>query len=80
MARTKVAITIDGDLLQRLDRLVQTSVFRNRSQAIQIAVKEKLDRVDRGRLARECSKLDITFEKELSEEGLSEDMREWPVY
>ena len=40
MGRSKVAISIDEELLQKLDRLVKKAVFRNRSQAIQIAVKE----------------------------------------
>lgn len=80
MGRSKVAITIDEDLLEKLDRLVKKAMFRNRSQAIQLAVKEKLERVDRSRLARECSKLDPSFEKALAEEGLSEELREWPEY
>ena len=80
MGRSKVAITIDEELLEKLDRLVKRAMFRNRSQAIQIAVKEKLERVDRSRLARECSKLDPSFEKALAEEGLSEEPREWPEY
>ena len=80
MGRSKVAITIDEELLQKLDRLVRKAVFRNRSQAIQIAVREKLERVDQSRLARECGKLDPTFEKALAEEGLTEELREWPEY
>ncbi|MCK5601462.1 ribbon-helix-helix protein, CopG family [Candidatus Pacearchaeota archaeon] len=80
MGRSKVAITIDESLLEKLDRLVKKAVFRNRSQAIQIAVKEKLERVDKSRLARECSKLDPEFEKALAEEGLSEEIQTWPEY
>jgi len=80
MGRSKVAITIDETLLEKLDQLVKKAVFRNRSQAIQIAVKEKLERVDRSRLARECSKLDPEFEKSLAEEGLSEEIQTWPEY
>jgi len=80
MGRSKVAITIDETLLEKLDRLVKKAVFRNRSQAIQIAVKEKLERVDKSRLARECSKLDPDFEKALAEEGLSEEIQTWPEY
>jgi len=55
-------------------------VFPNRSQAIQEAVEEKLSRLEHGRLARECAKLDPAFEKALAEEGLSEELAEWPVY
>ena len=80
MGRSKVAITIDETLLEKLDQLVKKAVFRNRSQAIQIAVKEKLERVDKSRLARECSKLDPDFEKALAEEGLSEEIQTWPEY
>jgi len=80
MARSKVAISLDESLLDRLDRLVGKAVFPNRSQAIQVAVEEKLERLERSRLARECAKLDPDFEKSLAEEGLSEELSEWPEY
>ena len=80
MPRSKVAISLDESTLERLDQLVESAVFPNRSQAIQKAVEEKLARLDRSRLARECAKLDPVFEKALGEEGLSEDSAEWPEY
>jgi metal-responsive CopG/Arc/MetJ family transcriptional regulator len=80
MARTKGAISLDESTLGRLDKLVQKQVFPNRSQAIEEAVAEKLARLERSRLAQECAKLDPTFEKALAEEGLSEDLAEWPEY
>jgi len=75
-----VAISLDESTLKRLDKLVERAVFSNRSQAIQEAVEEKLTRLERSRLARECAKLDPTFEKALAEEGMSEDAAEWPEY
>lgn len=80
MPRSKVGISLERDTLDRLDRLVKEAVFPSRSQAIQVAVEEKLDRVERNRLARECAKLDPAFEKALAEEGLTQDTREWPEY
>jgi len=80
MGRAKIAISLDEATLQRLDRLVAEHMFPNRSQAIESAVAEKLQRLDRGRLARECAKLDPDFEKALADEGLSEDVVEWPEY
>jgi metal-responsive CopG/Arc/MetJ family transcriptional regulator len=80
MPRAKVAISLDASTLERLDKLVARAVFSNRSQAIQEAVEEKLSRMEKSRLARECAKLDPTFEKALAEEGLSEDATEWPEY
>ncbi len=80
MARSKVAISLNASTLDRLDRLVQKRVFPNRSQAIEEAVAEKLARLEKSRLARECAKLDPAFEKALAEEGLSEDSAEWPEY
>ncbi len=80
MSRAKVAISLDESTLERLDKLVERAVFSNRSQAIQEAVEEKLTRMERSRLARECAKLDPTFEKALAEEGMSEDAAEWPEY
>lgn len=80
MARSKVAISLDETTLGRLDRLVRERVFPNRSQAIQEAVSEKLHRLEGSRLARECAKLDPSFEKALAEEGLSRELAEWPEY
>jgi metal-responsive CopG/Arc/MetJ family transcriptional regulator len=80
MSTAKIAITIEEELLGKLDRLVSSKLFPNRSKAIQEAVQEKLSRVNRSRLARECAKLDPKFEKALAEEGLSQDIGEWPEY
>jgi len=80
MARAKVAISLDENTLNKLDRLVRARVFPNRSQAIQEAVAEKISRLDRSRLARECAKVDPAFEKALAEEGLSTELAEWPEY
>jgi len=80
MSTAKIAITIEEDLLNKLDRLVSSKVFLNRSKAIQEAVAEKLTRVNKSRLARECAKLDPALEKAMAEEGFSQDMEEWPEY
>ena len=58
MQTAKIAITIDQGTLLRLDRLVTQKVFPSRSNAIQVAIQEKIERLDRTRLARECAKLD----------------------
>lgn len=80
MSRSKIAITLEENLLTQLDRLIRSKVFPNRSQAIQAALEEKLGRMQNRRLASECSKLDPEFEKALAEEGLKEDLSEWPEY
>jgi len=80
MRRAKIAITLERRTVSRIDRLVRLKAYPNRSRAIEEAVTEKPDRIDRSRLARECDKLDPAFEKSLAEEGLSEDLGEWPGY
>jgi metal-responsive CopG/Arc/MetJ family transcriptional regulator len=80
MAASKIAITIDDKILRRLDLLVQSNVFPNRSKAIQEAIEDKLVRLDKTRLAQECAKLDRAFEQTLAEEGLSSELEEWPQY
>ena len=80
MSTSKIAITLDEELLSRLDRLVAEQRFPSRSRVIQEAVEEKLNRLERSRLARECAKLDPLFEQELAEEGIVEDINEWPEY
>jgi metal-responsive CopG/Arc/MetJ family transcriptional regulator len=80
MGTAKVAITLEEELLRRVDRLVRSRRFPNRSKAIQQAVQEKLERLDRGYLARECAKLDQRYEQAMAEEGLAEGIEEWPEY
>jgi len=80
MPKTKIAIAIDPATLERLDALVDQAGFPSRSQAVEVAIQEKLERVDRTRLARECAKLDPAFERELAEEGLGHELKEWPAY
>ncbi len=80
MGKAKVAITLDATTLAELDRLVDARLFPNRSQAIQVAVDEKLTRLSHSRLARECAKLDPAFEKALAEEGMGQELTEWPEY
>ncbi len=80
MSSVKVAITIDSRTLERVDGLVAKKVYPNRSRAIQSAVAEKLARMERGRLASECAKLDRKFERALAEEGLGQELDTWPAY
>ncbi len=80
MARSKVAVTLEEDTLRHLDRLVNDGVFPNRSRAIEAAVDDKLERLERTRLARELAKLDPVYERALAEEGMSADVAEWPEY
>lgn len=80
MPKTKIAITLDSKLLVRLDSLVGSRKFRNRSQAIESAVSEKLERYGRTRLAAECDKLDPAEERRQAESGAGEDLKAWPEY
>jgi len=80
MAASKIAITLENDTLKRLDMLVKSNFFPNRSKAIQEAVAEKLTRMERSRLTQECAKLDPDFERSLAEEGFTSELEEWPEY
>jgi Arc/MetJ-type ribon-helix-helix transcriptional regulator len=68
VARAKIAITLDQAALSEIDRLVRQGVYPNRSQAIEAAVEERLNRIHRSRLAAECAKLN-KFEEQ-----------DWPDY
>ena len=80
MPKAKVASTLDTGLLGRVDKLVARRESRDRSQAIEIALAEKLARSWRTSLARECAKLDREDEKALAEEGLTGSADSWPAY
>ena len=80
MSSSKIAITLESGMLAEVDALVKKRMFPNRSRAIQEAVKEKLSRLNHSLLAQECAKLDPKYEKALADEGLTEDLSEWPEY
>ena len=80
MGKTKVAVTIDAMAIIKIDRLVERRVFANRSQAIQEALFEKIERIEQRRLAEECAKLDPVEERQLAEEGMTEEVERWPEY
>ena len=80
MRAAKIAVTIDKDLLHRLDQLVAENQFPSRSRAVQEAIRDKLQRLQRNRLAREAAKLDPAFEQAMADEGLTEDVVKWPEY
>lgn len=80
MASVKVAITLEQETLRQVDSMVARRLFQNRSRAIQIALQEKLQRMEGTRLAAECAKLDPTFEQSLADEGLDVDAATWPEF
>ena len=80
MSVAKITISIEDELLRKVDLLVRERVFPNRSQAIQSAVEDKVSRIDKNRLARECAKLDKREERQWADLGLEADVEEWPEY
>lgn len=81
MATAKIAITLDEEILDQLDRWVREARYPSRSNAIQAAVKERLARWKRTRLVEELAKLDPDEEKALADEGLrSGEGTDWPEY
>jgi Arc/MetJ-type ribon-helix-helix transcriptional regulator len=79
MSRAKIAVTVDEQALAEIDRLVSNGVFPNRSQAFEISIKERLERMKRSRLALESAKLDRAEEQALANEGYAGE-GEWPEY
>jgi Arc/MetJ-type ribon-helix-helix transcriptional regulator len=80
MSVSRVTISIDQSLLKRVDSLVRSRVFPNRSQVIQQAIEEKIARIDSTRLARECAKLHPAEEQALADEGIAGEAAQWPEY
>ena len=80
MPKTKVALTLEADLVEQVDELVGRRRFRSRSQAVEAALAEQLRRLARTRLATESAKLNPRDEKRLADEGLAEDLTAWPEY
>lgn len=79
MGSAKIAISLAPEALKQVDQLVERGLFPSRSGLIQIAVAEKLRRVQRVRLAQECAKLQSAAEQAAAEE-IWEGEAEWPEY
>jgi len=80
MSAAKITISLNEELLNSLDRLIESRVFSNRSQALQSAMQEKIARLQRTRLAQECAKLDPAEEQASADVGLSGEIEQWPTY
>ncbi len=80
MPKTKIAVTVDAALVRQLDEMIAQEQFPNRSQAVEAALSEKLARLRRTRLARECAKLDAREERAWAEEGIGGELDQWPPY
>jgi len=80
MPAAKIAITLDRELLREVDRGVRSGIFRNRSRAIEEAVREKLERQRKRRLLAEAKKLNPKEEQALAEQGTTGEEAKWPAY
>jgi len=80
MPKQKVAVTIERELIIKLDRLVSEGKYPSRSSAVEDAVIERMVKVEKTRLAEESAKLDPAYEQALADEGLLGDLSEWPEY
>ena len=80
MPKEKVAVTIEKNILTKLDRMVAEGKYPSRSSAVEDAVKEQIEKVEKTRLAREAAKLDPAYEQAFADEGLAGDLSEWPEY
>lgn len=76
MRAAKVGITLDERVLRVVDRWVRQGRYPNRSQAIQSALREKMERWKRTRLTEELSRLDRDAERALADEKLAAES--WP--
>lgn len=77
MATTKIAISIDAEAVRQVDELVANAVFPSRSRVFQEAVRDKLARLSKSRLAEQCALLNPKEEQELAEEFGDEELKAW---
>ncbi len=80
MRKAKIALSLDADVVRRVDELVSRAAFTSRSQAVEAALREKLERIDRRRLSEELAKLQPDQEKRMAEEGIQGDVESWPAW
>jgi len=79
MSVTNLSISLDSELLESLDRLVAEQHFSDRNEAVEEAIREKLERIALGSLAPDHAPA-AQHERDLTGEGLIVDAGEWPEY
>ncbi len=80
MPAAKIAISLDAEIVEQIDRWVREKKYPNRSKAIQDAVKERMARWRKTRLIEETAKLNPEEEKALAEESVAAENEGWPEY
>jgi Arc/MetJ-type ribon-helix-helix transcriptional regulator len=79
MSTTKVAVTLQEETLQEVDRWVKEGQFPNRSRAIQTAIADMAARRKRHRLIAALARIDPRQERALAESTFSGETP-WPEY
>jgi Arc/MetJ-type ribon-helix-helix transcriptional regulator len=80
MPTAKVAVTVDAELLQEVDRWVAAGEFPSRSRAVQEGlIRLQEQRARRHSLLAELAKLDPAEERALAEEWFAGEAT-WPEY
>ncbi len=78
MSAAGVMIDLEPSLLAKLDGLVAGQLFRSRSDAVAIAVREKIERMEsHAQFFEECQKLDPLEEQAIAEEWLEGERTAW---
>lgn len=80
MPKAKIAITINEDIVDKIDQLVKKHDYQNRSQVIEDAIREKLLKINKYRLSKELNNIDIDEERKMAEEGIEGEINEWAQY
>jgi metal-responsive CopG/Arc/MetJ family transcriptional regulator len=73
MSLSEVTISIESEILKRVDRLVELRVLTSRSQFMQMSIEERLAKIVHDRLAHECAKLDRAEEQSFADIGFTKE-------
>lgn len=79
MSVAKIAISLDRDLLKKLDALIDQEHLDSRSQIISQAIEAILQQRSRAAFERECEKLDPAEEQGMAEERYTSEV-EWEKF
>lgn len=80
MAKAKIAISLEEDLVKEIDRWVSEGQYPSRSKAVQETLKEKITNWRRKRLIEEVSKLNSKEEQAMTEEAIFPGNKIWDEY
>ena len=80
MSTKKITVTLQENVVERLDSLVKNHHHKSRSKAVQIAINDYLKNMEKQKMYAQIDKMDLEEEMQVAEESLEAANEIWTEY